>query len=224
MRTFLSRGLLGLTMATLVLAAACGYDPNPESGTLKCGPMNSCPDNYSCMNGACWRNGAAGNGSGHGGTGGTGGSSAKGGSGGSSMGGSGGSPSDKFIGTWNFDAANTTRVRVCTDGTNETMHPYADSFVITAATTAALSADFYCPWNLDLTMGGTTTMIRSGQSCSHPDPTDATVNFTWRADAFTLMTTNGTSGTADLSVPYSYTTSTGSGSCTMHFTGPVTKQ
>jgi hypothetical protein len=220
MRTLLSYGLCALALS-LVVATACGYDPNPESGTLKCGPMSSCPDNYSCMNGACWRNGAAGHA-------GTGGSSGKGGGGGSSLGGSGASPSDKFVGTWSFDAANSTRVRVCTDGTNETMHPYADSFDITAgsgsASAAALVADFYCPWNLDLTMAGTTTAIRSGQSCSHPDPNDATINFTWHADGFTLMTTNGTSGTADLSVPYSYTTSTGSGSCTMHFTGPVTKQ
>ena len=32
----------------LVLAVVCGYDPNPESGTLKCGPSNSCPDGFSC--------------------------------------------------------------------------------------------------------------------------------------------------------------------------------
>ena len=214
MRTLIPRGVFGVVLS-LIVASACGYNPTPENGTLKCGSHDSCPDNYTCASGLCYHNGAGGSGN----------TTGQGGRGGGAGGNGGGSPAERFIGTWTFDAANTTRVRVCTDGTNETMHPYADAFDVTAGSGGvALLADFYCPWNLDLTMGGTTTAIRSGQSCSHPDPNDATVNFTWRADGFTLMTTNGTSGTADLSVPYSYTTSTGSGSCTMHFTGPVTKQ
>ena len=208
MRTLLSLRVFGAVLS-LVVATACGYDPNFKSDTLKCGPQNSCPDNYTCKSGLCERNGAGGSGNatGRGGT-----------------GGGGGSPADKFSGTWTFDAANTTRVRVCTDGTNETMHPYADAFDITAGSGGAvLLADFYCPWNLDLNAAGTTTVIRSGQMCSRPDPNDSTINFTWRGEAFTFMTTNGSSGTADISLPYSYTTSTGSGTCTMHFTGPVTK-
>jgi hypothetical protein len=215
MRTLLPRGVFGVVLS-LVVAAACGYDPMPQDGMLKCGSGNSCPDNYSCMSGRCWRNGA----------GGTGGSNSRGGSGGSggSMGSGGSSPADKFIGTWTFDAPNTTRVRVCTDGTNETMHPYADAFDVTAGSGGvALLADFYCPWNLDLNAAGTTTVIRSGQSCSRPDPNTPTTMFTWRGETFTFMTTDGSTGTADISLPYSYTTSTGSGSCTMHFTGPVTK-
>ena len=216
MRAALSRGLSAvvLSLALLAFAPACGYDPHPADGVQQCGSMNSCPDNYSCMSGRCWRNGAAGS-TGRGGSG---------GSGGSTGGTGGGSGVDKFIGSWAFDAANTTRVRTCTDGTNETLHPYADGFDITAGSSAALVADFYCPWNLDVTAAGTTTAIRSGQMCSHPDPNDATITFTWKGEAFTFMTTTGTTGTADISLPYNYTTSSGSGSCTMHFTGPVTKQ
>jgi hypothetical protein len=215
MRTLLSRGVFGVVLSLLV-ATACGYDPMPADGMLKCGSSNSCPDNYSCMSGRCWRNGAGGSG-----TAGTTGSGGRGGSGGSG----GGSPADKFIGTWTFDAANTTRVRVCTDGTNETMHPYADAFDISAGSGGAvLLADYYCPWNLDVNAAGTTTVVRSGQMCSRADPNDPTVNFTWRGESFTFMTTNGSTGTADISLPYSYTTATGSGSCTMHFTGPVAKQ
>ena len=37
---------------------------------------------------------------------------------------------------------------------------------------------------------------------------------------FTLTTTNGTSGTLDAVLPYDYASTAGSGSCTMHFTGP----
>ena len=65
-RTFISRALLGATLS-LVLAAACGYDPNPESGMLKCGSSNTCPDGYSCNSGLCWKNGAGGS-SGRGGS------------------------------------------------------------------------------------------------------------------------------------------------------------
>ena len=37
-------------------ALGCGYSPNPESGTLKCGPGDSCPEGYKCgLSNACWR-------------------------------------------------------------------------------------------------------------------------------------------------------------------------
>ena len=209
MRTILTRSLLGFALA-LTVAAACGYDPNPASGTLKCGPKNSCPDNYTCMSGACWANGAAGStGTGHGGSGG-------------GMGGTGGSTSvDKFIGHWLF-AAGAQRVRVC-PGVNETLSLVGDYFDVYPGTVSPLSASYYCSWNLDVTGGGTMTAIRSGTTCSAPDPNVPTTMFTWTGEAFTLTPAAGNTGTIDASIPYTYTSSTGSGSCTMHFTGPVTK-
>jgi hypothetical protein len=190
------------TALALLAAAACGYDPQFESGTLKCGPMNSCPENYSCMNGACWRDGG-------------GGSTGGGGSGGSSA-------ADKFIGHWVSDPVLTKRVRVCTDGTNETV-PWDDYLDILRGGVSALTTDYYCPWNMDVNATGTATTVRPGISCTHPDPNDATIMYTWHGEALTLTTTNGTSGTLEMSLPYEYTTPSGSGSCTMHFTGPMNK-
>jgi hypothetical protein len=194
MRTRPSRVLLGTALA-IVAAAACGYDPNPESGTLLCGPMNSCPQSYSCMNGACWRDGA---------------------------GGSTGSTA-LLLGHWASNPNVTTRVRVCTDTTNETV--FWDDFLdILPGTASALTTNYYCDWNLDVNAGGTATTIRPAQTCTHPAAGDPTTMFTWHGMTLTLTTTNGTSGTLDMSLPYEYTTTTGSGSCTMHFTGPMNKQ
>jgi hypothetical protein len=42
--------------AAAASATGCGYSPNPESGTLKCGSGDSCPEGYKCgLSGACWR-------------------------------------------------------------------------------------------------------------------------------------------------------------------------
>jgi len=204
MRNFISRALLGATLSLVLAAAACGYDPNPESGTLKCGSSNACPDGYSCRSGLCWKSGTGGTGGG-----GTGGNNAN---------------IAKFVGRWAFNAAASSRTRVCSDGTNETTMPWDDYFDVVAGAVAALSTEYYCTWNLDVNGGGTTTAIRSGSMCTKPDPTIPGTSYTWHGESFTLTTTNGTSGMLDASLPYEYTTALGNGSCTMHFTGPVTKQ
>jgi hypothetical protein len=208
--TFGSRALLGAALS-LVLVAACGYSPNPENGTLKCGSSNTCPEGFSCRSGTCWKDsGTAGTtvGGGSMGTGGTGGSNSL----------------SKFIGTWTFVAQQSTRTRSCSDGTQETTTPWDDFFDVTAGSVAALSADYYCNWNLDVNGGGTATAIRSGSMCTKADPTMVGTSYTWRGESFTLTTTDGTSGMLEASLPYSYTTPLGSGSCQMHFNGPVTKQ
>ena len=215
MRTLISRALLAATLS-MAVATACGYDPSPESGMLHCGPQNSCPDGYSCTSGRCWRDGGGGS-TGTAGTGGRGGSGGTGGSGGS------GSVA-KFVGRWTF-GADSMRVRVCTDGvTNETIKPWDDFFDVTIGGVSPLATIYYCPWNLDVNAAGTATTVRTGTSCSLPSADDPTVRFTWRAESFTLTTTNGSTGTLDASIPYTYAgTTTGSGSCTMHFTGSMTK-
>jgi hypothetical protein len=201
MRAPLSTVLLGAALAILT-AAACGYNPNPESGTLQCGPDNTCPQNYTCRSGLCWRDGAGGST----GTGGTG----------------GGDPPSHFIGVWVSDPSLAKRVRVCNDGTNETL-AWDDYLDITAGGPALLRTNYYCDWDLDLNVGGTATVIRPGAMCTKPDMNDPSIMFTWHGESLTLTTTNGTSGTLDMSLPYEYTTTTGSGSCTLHFTGPMTK-
>ena len=68
------------------------------------------------------------------------------------------------------------------------------------------------------------TVIRPGGTCTKPDPNTPTTSYTWHGESFTLTTTNGTSGMLEASLPYEYTSVLGNGSCTMKFTGPVTKQ
>ena len=195
--------LLATITATLALVGMAGcYSPNPASGTLLCSTATkSCPEGYSCADGrTCWKNG----------------DSPDGGNG------DGGRSLSNFIGTWTF-VSPSSRVRVCTDGTNETMPWTDDFFDVTAGGAAPLATFYYCDWNLDVNAAGTSTVIRSGATCSAPDQTDSTINYTWTGQTFTLTTTNGRSATLDASLPYTYTTSAGSGSCTMHFTGTLTK-
>jgi hypothetical protein len=211
MPTAITRSILGTALA-LVAATACGYSPNPESGTLKCGSSNTCPEGYSCQSGLCWKDGAGGSGgsgSGHGGSG----------------GGGGNNPAvAKFVGHWVFNGALSTRTRDCNDGTHEVTTPWDDFFDVAAGPVAALSTDYYCTWNLDVNGSGTQTAIRSGTMCTKPDPNVAGTSYTWHGESFTLTTTNGTSGMLEASLPYDYTTTGGSGMCTMKFTGAVTKQ
>ena len=210
MRALISRGVFGVVLS-LIVATACGYDPMPENGMLKCGSGNSCPDNYSGTSWRCWRNGAGGSGNTTGG----GGRGGAGGGGGSASG-------DKFIGHWVSNPATAKRMRVCTDGTNETM-AWDDFLDIAKGTSTALTVNYYCDWNLDVATTGNATTIHPGSTCSHPDMTDPTVTYTWSGETLTLTSSDGATGTIDMSLPYTYTTLTGSGSCTFHFTGPMTK-
>jgi hypothetical protein len=215
MRTHRPRGMLGaLAAMSLLIAAACGYSPNPESGALQCGSSNTCPEGYSCQSGRCWKDGAGG----QSGSAGTTGTAGRGGSGG----GGGAVGIEKFVGTWVFDAAASKRVRQCTDGTNETMMPYDDALTISAGTGAPLLIGYYCGWNADV--NGTTTVIRPGQSCDDLVMVPGT-KFTFHGESLTLTTTNGTTGMLEASLPYEYGPAAGAsnGSCTMKFTAPVTK-
>lgn len=216
--------MLGALLAMpLLIAAACGYDPNPASGTLQCGSSNTCPEGYSCRSGRCWKDDSGGAGSaGSSGSAGTTGTAGRGGSGGA--GGTAGGPNlDHFIGTWVFVGAQSKRTRQCTDNTNETLTPWNDSFTVEAGGAAALKIGYYCPtWNADVS--GSTTVIRPGQTCDDLIMLPGT-KFTFHGESFTLTTTDGSTGTLEASLPYEYGPATGAsaGSCTMKFTGPVTK-
>jgi hypothetical protein len=191
----------------LAVLAGCGYSPSPASGRLKCGPMATCPDGYWCDGVTCWQNGQS---PGDGGPRDGGGDAIS------------ANPADKFVGTWTFGST-VTRAIACTDGSSSTM-TVGDYFVIAAGTAVPLTADYYCLWTLDLTSTGTTTVIRSGTSCSKQDSTvTPPVTYTWHGQTFTVTTSDGHTGTFDAQLPYDYQSSAGTGSCTMHFTGPVTK-
>jgi hypothetical protein len=192
-----------------MVLAGCGYSPSPASGTLKCGPGMSCPEGYSCADGqSCWKNGQT---------------PSDGGPPRDAGGGDAGGAGAKFVGTWTF-AAGLTRVVACTDGSSSTMSVAGDYVDVAAGTTATLTADYYCLWNLDLASTGTSTILRTGTSCSKTDSTvSPPVTYTWHGQSFTLATTDGHSGTLDAQLPYDYQSSASTGSCTMHFTGPVTK-
>ena len=210
-RSFISRALLGTTLS-LVLAAACGYDPNPESGMLKCGSSNTCPDGYSCNSGLCWKNGA-------GGSSGRGGSTGGGGTGGSNA------AADKFVGTWKF-VSPSTRMIACTDGSteNKDWSGLGEMFDVSRGPTTALATFYYCSWDLDLASAGTSTVIKPGATCTATDNTvTPPTTYTWHGMLFTLSTTNGQSGTLAADLPFDYASTAGTGSCTMHFTGTMTK-
>ena len=218
MRTGIARALFAATVAVSAAIAACSYAPSPESGTLMCGPASSCPENYHCTASYCYRDGEGGSGGGGGGTGGGGGRGGSGGTGGSS------DPKAKFIGQWNF-VSPARRVRVC-PGVNETVNlpvDAADFITIEAGSVSPLSAFYYCDWNVDLNAAGTATVIRPGQTCSDVDTSVPPYTYIWRGESFTLTTSDGRTGTIEASIPYNYTSTAGTGSCTATFSGPVMK-
>ncbi len=224
MRSRLSAILIA-TALPLALAAACGYSPNPANGELHCGSSNTCPEGYSCMSGRCWKDGAAGS-TGSGGNSGGAGTTGSGGSSGSAgtTGSGGSSAADKFVGTWSF-APPSTRMITCTDGytENKEWSGMGEMFTMRANGTG-LATHYYCDWNLDIATGGTSTTIRPNMTCSLVDNSlTPPVTYTWHGMLFTLSTTNGSTGTLTADIPYDYSSTAGTGSCTMHFTGTMAK-
>lgn len=215
MRTRLSAILIA-TALPLALAVACGYSPNPANGELHCGSSNTCPEGYSCMSGRCWKDGAAGST----GTGGSGGSTGRGGTTGTG----GSSQVDRFIGTWSF-VLPSTRMISCTDGytENKEWSGLGETFTVMPGGGTPLKTHYYCDWDLNLA-SDTSTLIKPGLICSATN-TDVTppVTYTWHGMLFTLSTTNGATGTLVADIPYDYSSTAGSGSCMMHFTGSMTK-
>jgi hypothetical protein len=188
MRTGLSPALLAVALSTLA-AGACGYDPNPPSGTLLCGPQDSCPQNYSCMGGTCWRPGEA-------------------------------TAATRLLGYWTF-VAPSRRVIVCTDGTSFD-DAWSDYFVVEEGGSATLRAFYYCDLDLNIGASGSTVLVQ-GPMCSADDTLDPTIRYTWTPQTFTLSTADGSSATLTASIPYIKETLLGTYSCSMDFTGTLTK-
>jgi len=195
MRTVLSRALLAAALSTLA-ASGCGYSPNPESGTLACGPGDTCPEGYMCAgDGTCWRGGGPTT--------------------------CGTTAAEKLIGHWVF-VAPSRRIIVCSDGTGLNEEWTGDYVDVDTGGSAALRAFYYC--DLDLDIGATaSTVLRPSGSCNAQDTLDPTITYTWTAQIFTLSTGDGCSGTLAASIPFVATDPAGSVSCTMDFTGTLTK-
>ena len=114
----------------------------------------------------------------------------------------------------------------CTDGSTENKEwsGLGETFDVTPGPMTALATFYYCSWDLDLASGGTSTVIKPGASCTATDNTvTPPTTYTWHGMLFTLSTTNGQSGTLAADLPFDYASTAGTGSCTMHFTGTMTK-
>ena len=206
MRTFFHAPCSRATLS-LALAAACGYDPNPESGTLKCGSSNTCPDGYSCRSGLCWKNGAGGS------------SGTRRQRGRRRHGRQRGR--DKFIGTWMF-VAPSTRMIACTDGSPRTRTDPAGTTTFDVSRGAGDGARDLLLLQLGpgRRRGGTSTVIRPGASCTATDPPSRPrppTPGTARRSRCRPPTARAARSTP--SIPYDYASTAGTGSCTMHFTG-----
>jgi len=131
-----------------------------------------------------------------------------------------------LFGVWSFVAPSTRHV-VCGTDLNKTEDwtNRGEMFELVEGAVGLFGTHYYCDWELDLASDGTSTILQPGQSCSGADTSDPTmpVMYTWHGETFTLTTDDGRNGTLDASIPYDYTTLTGSGTCTMHFTGTMKK-
>jgi hypothetical protein len=97
-------------------------------------------------------------------------------------------------------------------------------FDVTRGPTTALATFYYCNWDLDLASGGTSTVIKPGAGCmATVNTVTPPVTYTWHGMLFTLSTTNGQTGTLVADLPFDSASTAGSVSCTMHFTGTMTK-
>jgi hypothetical protein len=188
MRTCLSRAFLAVALSTLA-ASGCGYSPNPPSGTLACGPGDTCPEGYSCMGTTCWRPGEA-------------------------------TAAIRLVGYWMF-VAPSRRVIACTDGTGFD-EAWTDYLIIEEGGSAALRATYYCDLDLNIGASGSTVLV-PGSPCSADDTLDPTIKYTWTPQSFTMSSADGSNATLAASIPYSKQTVLGTYSCSMDFTGTLTK-
>lgn len=188
-----------------VAAPACTYAPDFENARLLCGAKESCPKGYHCEVGhTCYKDGTTANGtggmSGSGGNGGGTGGAAGAGTGGTS-GGTVTSRND-LVGSWKFTSG-TLNV-ACSDQTAQTKQLGANDHVDVALDSGTgITADFYCNWDLDLTIdgGGASTNLPSGQTCMS---SSGCSDFTWMGQSFDLTTRDAATGMVDAKINATY--------------------
>jgi hypothetical protein len=131
------------------------------------------------------------------------------------------SAATRLLGYWTFDAPPSRRVITCTDGTSFD-DAWTDYFVVEEGGSAALRTFYYCDLDLNVGASGSTALVL-GRTCSANDTLDPTITYTWTPQSFTLSTADGSSATLTASIPYIKETLVGTYSCTMDFTGTLTK-
>ncbi|HVR62823.1 MAG TPA: hypothetical protein VMU50_13050 [Polyangia bacterium] len=182
---------------TWVAAPACTYAPDFDNGRLLCGAKGSCPKGYHCEAGhTCYKDGTTLNGSG--------GASGSGGSAGGTGGKSGGSITTRndLVGSWIFTSG-TLNV-ACSDNTSKTKPLGASDHVdVALGSGTGITADFYCDWNLDLSIdgGGASTNLPSGQTCMS---TSGCSDFTWMGQSFDFSADNTATGMLDAKINATY--------------------
>jgi hypothetical protein len=185
-------------MAGLALVAgACTYDPDIESGTLVCGNGMSCPKGYSCASdGACWKEGSSPS----------------------------DDPLANFVGKWAFDSG--TLNSDCSATEPATMSLAGDYVVLVKGGTG-LVASYYCDWTLHRPLGTTKATLDPGQSCNQvvtPKDSKVTYTYMWSGKSFTFSTQDGVTATVSGQVAGPYTGTDGStGMCDGSFDGKLTK-
>ncbi len=220
-----SRAVFGaLGLALLVgTAAQCGYNPDPPNGGLVCSAKGECPEGYSCRtDNKCWKPGATGGSTGAAGSTGAGGKAGSGGAGGAG-GGGGVLPLESFIGKWIFDDTSSLTQACGVNSTTGTLKgDYVD--VVANAKPNTVSALYFCPWVLDVPVGGTVGTIEPNQTCMSTDPKSGAV-FTWHGTTFTFTTTDGATATLSAMIAATYVNKDNTtGACTVRITGRLNVQ
>jgi hypothetical protein len=208
------RSLLRLA-PLLGLVAACTYSPDPVSGTLQCGPRQSCPRGYECRpDGTCWKPGETPRDGGFE----------------RPAGMDAGARRDvsrdlqpgiiNFVGRWTFTDG-TLHIE-CSDNTvdNRFLGPSdagpADYLDVDVGDFSDLIVSYYCAWDVDV--AGTQTVVLPDQSCSSAS---GGTTFVWSAETFTLSTQNGQMGTVTSNIEATYTDANGPGTCSLQVNGSV---
>lgn len=190
-----------LFVALLGTAAGC-YSPNPASGTLLCGPAQSCPQGYTCADGnTCWRQGEQPSDTRNG-------------------------RLAKLSGQW-FFSPGTLSLVTCSDAPNapSSYDLRGQSLDVVPGVTSDLSAAIYCDWNLDLdpNANAASTVIIAGQSCQGLG-SDGTTQFTWYGTSFEIATTDGISGTVAGLIDATFRPLAGApGTCTVRIAGSISR-
>ncbi len=126
----------------------------------------------------------------------------------------------RLIGRWTFVPPSRRLIR-CTDGTGFD-EAWSDFVDVEEGGSTALRAFYYCDLDLNVSASGSTVLV-PGPSCSADDTLDPTIKYTWTPQTFTLSSADGSNATLDASIPYIKETPFGTFSCSMDFTGTLTK-
>jgi hypothetical protein len=131
-------------------------------------------------------------------------------------------PGDLYVGTWTFTSG--AKDQTCQGGSHDSASPVGETIVVDYATDAQsnLTVDYYCVWDVNVGGPGSSTTLRSGQSCPYTDPGTNTM-FLYRGSSFAFSTKDGTSATMTSAIPFDYKNADGtSGSCNFNISGQLT--